>query len=122
MPVNDSFKSKLLSMSTLGNWSRFGASKEKLKIEEGDITIIESSTGHAMKFSSIMNQPLCQPWSNALILKIMGRSHSLSFMLSKLSHKWWFIGQCQLTDLADGYFVVRFQMRDDLEYVLTREP
>ncbi|KAK3204901.1 hypothetical protein Dsin_018947 [Dipteronia sinensis] len=52
----------------------------------------------------------------------MGRPHTLNFMLTKLKPKWQFIGQWQLTDLEDGYFVARFQMREDLEYVLKDGP
>ncbi|KAK3212009.1 hypothetical protein Dsin_016715 [Dipteronia sinensis] len=52
----------------------------------------------------------------------MGRSHTLNFMLSKLTQKWSLIGHWQLTDLGDGYFVARFQMKEDLDYVLTSGP
>ncbi|KAK3184890.1 hypothetical protein Dsin_032176 [Dipteronia sinensis] len=64
-----------------------------------------------MKLSSDLKVQLCKPWSNALILKIMRRPHTLNF-----------IGQWQLRDLEDGYFVVRFQMQEDLDFVLTGGP
>ncbi|KAK3225795.1 hypothetical protein Dsin_005657 [Dipteronia sinensis] len=86
-----SFKSKLMNMSTPNSWFVLGL-KEQLQ----------------------------KPWANALILKNMGRSHTLNFMLSKLSLKWSLIRHWQLIDLGDGYFVARFQMKEDLDYVLTK--
>ena len=120
--ADSSFKSKLLGQSSQGNWSGFGAAKEKLKIEDGDILIDEGLNGPNMRLSEKLKQQLCKPWSNALILKIMGRPHTLSFMITKLRQKWPLIGQWQLTDLEDGYFVARFQMVDDMEFVLTGGP
>ena len=52
----------------------------------------------------------------------MGRPHTLNFMLSRLQNKWQLLGQWQLTDLDDGYFVIRFQNVEDLEFVLTGGP
>ncbi|KAL5833363.1 hypothetical protein ACOSQ3_017037 [Xanthoceras sorbifolium] len=63
-----------------------------------------------MTTSEEAKQQLYRPWENALTLKLMGRSHTLGFM------------QWQLTDLEDGYFVVRFQLKVDLEMVLTGGP
>ncbi|KAH7568757.1 hypothetical protein JRO89_XS06G0045300 [Xanthoceras sorbifolium] len=76
------------------------------------------ATGRDLELKS----KLCKPWANALILKIMGRSHSLNFMIQKLTQKWSLVGQWQLTDLEYGYFVARFQFVVDLEYILTGGP
>ena len=75
-----------------------------------------------MRLSQNLKEQLNKPWANALILKNMGRTHTLSFMLTKLTQKWNLIGQWQLTDLGDGYFVARFQMKEDLDHVLTGGP
>ncbi|KAK2642211.1 hypothetical protein Ddye_023974 [Dipteronia dyeriana] len=95
---------------------------QKLNIDADDIVISEDPNGSMMKLSPKLKEQLQKPWANALILKNMGRSHTLSFMLSKLSLKWSLIGHWQLTDLGDGYFVARFQMKEDLVYVLTNRP
>ncbi|KAK2653253.1 hypothetical protein Ddye_013109 [Dipteronia dyeriana] len=46
----------------------------------------------------------------------------LNFMISKLRQKWSLIGNWRLTDLEYGYFVVRFQMPESLEFGLTGGP
>ncbi|KAK2638984.1 hypothetical protein Ddye_026779 [Dipteronia dyeriana] len=121
-PVSDSFKAKLISTSSSGTWLGFGIGKEKLKIEDGDISIVEGPNGPAMKLFTEFKFHLCITWASALMLTIMGRLHTLNFLLSKLSQKWPLIGQWQHTNLEVGYFVVRFQMLDDLEFVLTGGP
>ncbi|KAK3218143.1 hypothetical protein Dsin_012113 [Dipteronia sinensis] len=103
-------------MSLVCSWSGFGTEKVKLKIGDGDITITERPNGSSMKMSDHLKQQLCKPWVNALILKSMERPHTLNFMLSRLRKKW------QLTDLGEGYYVVRFQRAEDLEFVLTCGP
>ncbi|KAK3229721.1 hypothetical protein Dsin_001602 [Dipteronia sinensis] len=68
------------------------------------------------------NQQINKPWENAIILRNMGRPHTLNFMISKLTQKWSLLGHWQLTDLGESYFVSRFQMKDDLDYVPTSGP
>ncbi|KAL5828217.1 hypothetical protein ACOSQ4_020014 [Xanthoceras sorbifolium] len=123
LPVSDN-KSELLTMSNPGSWSGFGDKKEKLKINEGDITITEGPDGLTMmNISTDLQKRLCKPWENALILKIMGRVHTLNFMKNKLKQKWpLIVGQWQLIDLDDGHFVARFQMKEDRDFVLTGGP
>ncbi|KAK3195831.1 hypothetical protein Dsin_027141 [Dipteronia sinensis] len=109
-------------MASPSSWSGFGASKERLKIEQDDVMISDGPNGPIMKLSPKLKEQLYKPWANALILNNIGRAHTLTFMITKLSQKWTLIGQWQLTDLGEGYFVARFQMKEDLDYVLTSGP
>ncbi|KAK2647581.1 hypothetical protein Ddye_015070 [Dipteronia dyeriana] len=119
-----SFKSKLMSMANPNSWFDLGVNKEKLKIDSDDILMSDGPNGPMtmMKLSSKLKHQLHKPWVNALILKNMGRAHTLSFIITKLTQKWNLIGQWQLTDHGEGYFVARFQMKDDLDHVLTNGP
>ncbi|KAL5852833.1 hypothetical protein ACOSQ3_007951 [Xanthoceras sorbifolium] len=111
-----------MNSSNLDSWVGFGAGREKLKINPGDFQFEEGPNGTELLMSFDIKAQLCKAWSNALICKIMGRPYTLNYMLQKLNQKWSLIGQWQLTDLEDGYFVARFQMDADLEYVLTGGP
>ncbi|KAL5753903.1 hypothetical protein ACOSP7_022123 [Xanthoceras sorbifolium] len=42
--LGESFKKKLMSMASSKSWTGFGAGKEKLKIAEGNITVLEEPT------------------------------------------------------------------------------
>ncbi|KAL5738140.1 hypothetical protein ACOSP7_030901 [Xanthoceras sorbifolium] len=116
-PMGASFKAKI--MGTPSSWSEFDALKEKLNIGQYDVTYVEGSYGSSIRMFAELKEKLQKPWGNALILKCMGRSHTLNFMIQKLQQKWSLIGQWQLTDLENGYFVARFQFKDDLEAILT---
>ncbi|KAK2634118.1 hypothetical protein Ddye_028910 [Dipteronia dyeriana] len=109
-------------MSSPNSWTGFGANNEQLRIEHDDILIFDSPSGPMMKLSLKLNDQLHKPWANALILKIMGCSHTLSFMITKLTQKWILLGKWQLTDIGKGYFMARFHMKEDSEYVLTNGP
>ena len=102
----DSFKSKLMEMSSPSTWNGFGSRMEKLSIGQGDITISEGTNGPVMNLSAQLKEKLHKPWESALILKNMGRPHTPNFMITKLKQKWSLIGHWQLTNLDDGYFVV----------------
>ncbi|KAK0608273.1 hypothetical protein LWI29_028212 [Acer saccharum] len=120
--VTGSFKSKLMSMSCPSSWTDCEANRGKLNIEQDDILVSNGPSGPMMKLSPKLKDQLHKPWANALILKNMGRFHTLGFMTTKLTQKWNLVGQWHLTDLGEGYFVVRFQLKEDLEYVLTNGP
>ncbi|KAK2646829.1 hypothetical protein Ddye_022024 [Dipteronia dyeriana] len=111
-----------MGMSKPYSWAEFATNKEKLQSGQEDIMISDNPNGPMMKLSTNLKEQLHKPWANALILKNMGRSHTLNFMINKLTQKWNLLGQWQLTDLSDGYFVACFQMKEDLVYVLTGSP
>ncbi|KAL5800987.1 hypothetical protein ACOSQ3_032619 [Xanthoceras sorbifolium] len=111
-----------MGSSNPGEWSGFGSGNPPVSINEDDIVYGKGEFGPSMKFSIKLKEKLAKPWSNAVILKIIGRPHSLNFMLQKLRQKWSLVGHWQLTNLEDGYFVARFQFYTDLVYVLTGGP
>ncbi|KAL5823114.1 hypothetical protein ACOSQ4_021014 [Xanthoceras sorbifolium] len=85
---SSSIKLKLMNMaSSCKTWFGFGTGKDKLQINRGDIVIVEGSIGLMMKLSSNLKQQLCKSGLNMLILTIMGRAHTLNFMLQKLRQK-----------------------------------
>ncbi|KAL5739816.1 hypothetical protein ACOSP7_028711 [Xanthoceras sorbifolium] len=87
---NDSFKYKVMNLSS---WQGIRVRKDRLKIEDDDIVLTEGLYGPDVILSDELKKKLSKPWTNALILKIMGRSYSLNFMIQKLRQKWNLIGQ-----------------------------
>ncbi|KAL5840076.1 hypothetical protein ACOSQ4_012684 [Xanthoceras sorbifolium] len=117
-----SFKTTLMGMSSPTYWQGLGCRKERLRLGQGDLKYVEGSDGTEILFSEDLKKRLQKPWDNALILKNMGRPHSLNFMLAKLKQKWPLAGHWQLMDMEGGYFVARFQLKADLDMVLTEGP
>ncbi|XP_020421299.1 uncharacterized protein LOC18774519 [Prunus persica] len=65
---------------------------------------------------------LCRPWKNALIIKLLGRSHTYNYLHDRLHQKWSLKGEWKLIDLVNDYFVVKFELEEDLNFVLTGGP
>ncbi|KAK2642539.1 hypothetical protein Ddye_024302 [Dipteronia dyeriana] len=91
-----SFKTKLLSASSPDSWKGFGTGKQKLTIEDGDISYLDGPNGTLMKLSEELKLKLCKPWENALILKrpnFVPREEEITRMpvwvrLSRLPMEW----------------------------------
>ena len=66
------------------SWFGSGNTKEKLKIDREVILITKGLNGPVMTLSANLKEQLQKPWANALILKNMGRAHTLNFMIAKL--------------------------------------
>lgn len=51
---------------------------------------------------------LRKPWARALIVKVFGRTISFRFLQQKLDDLWNLDKGCELIDLDEGYYIVRF--------------
>ncbi|CAI0389681.1 unnamed protein product, partial [Linum tenue] len=58
---------------------------------------------------------LCQPWRKTLIVRLLGRSISYSYLVSQLRWKWRPIGSLEVMDLNNDTFLATFG--DDQDYL-----
>ena len=59
-----------------------------------------------------------KPWSNALIIKLYGRTVGFNVLQNKLNFLWKRAGRLDCVDLGENFYSVRFSLREDLEAVL----
>lgn len=90
--------------------------------DEEDVTIAREERGPCIQFSDRAMSRLCKPWQNALIIKLLGRSHTYNYLQARLQQKWSLKGGWNLIDLVNDYFVVKFDLEEDLNFVLTGGP
>lgn len=60
-----------------------------------------------------------------MIVKLIGKpnfENAYKFMFNSLNRKWVTKGPWQLVDLPNGFFVVKFQLFEDMDYVLCGGP
>nr|POE44771.1 uncharacterized protein CFP56_77615 [Quercus suber] len=76
----------------------------------------------AIKLSKDTKKRLRERWCKAVIVKLVGRSVSFSYMQSKLNQVWKPEGKMDVVDLSYGFFLVRFFSKEDLNSVLRRGP
>lgn len=118
----DTLMNKVPQMMNLGvDINSLSETHEELNDDE-DVLISKGDRGPSIKFSERAMSCLCKPWQNALIIKLLGRSHTYNYMLTKLQQKWSLKGGWKLVDLVNDYFVVRFDLEEDLNFVLTGGP
>ncbi|CAL2278991.1 unnamed protein product [Prunus armeniaca] len=87
-----------------------------------DVVISRGDRGPSIQFSDRAMDRLCRPWKNALIIKLLGRSHTYNYLRDRLHQKWSLKGEWKLIDLVNDYFVVKFELEEDLNFVLTGGP
>lgn len=61
-------------------------------------------------------------WSNALIVKVIGKTVGHQFMSTRLLSLWKPIGRMECVDLGEGFFLIRFSIREDHVRVLKDGP
>ncbi|BFG36374.1 hypothetical protein CerSpe_226480 [Prunus speciosa] len=90
--------------------------------DDDDVVISRGEKGLSIQFSDRAMDRLSQPWKHALIIKLLGRSHAYNYIHDRLQQKWSLKGDWKLIDLVNDYFVVKFDLEEDLIFVLTGGP
>ena len=76
----------------------------------------------AIKLSKDTKRCIRKPWSKAIIMKLVGRSVSFSYMQNKLNQLWKPEGRMDCVDLSYGFFLIQFYSKEDLSDVLKQGP
>lgn len=121
-----SFKDKLMNKMSMAK--NFGVDVNSLEADyddlndEEDVVTSCEERGPGIQFSKKAMTRLCEPWQHALIIKLLGRPHTYNFLHARLQQKWNLKGGWKLIDLVNDYFVVKFDLEEDLNSVLTGGP
>lgn len=75
-----------------------------------------------VKLSKETKSQIRKPWSRTIIVKLVGRSVSFSYMQNKLVQLWRPVGRMDCLDLSYGVFLVHFLSKEDLDLVLEKGP
>lgn len=94
-------------------------------LEDADVQVSEGPGGPDIRFSQKVEAKLNFEWNCAVIVKLMGKPNSenaYKFMFDGLNRKWVTKGPWQLVDLPNGFFAVKFQLFEDMDYALCNGP
>lgn len=94
-------------------------------LEDDDVQVSECPRGPDIRFSQKVEAKLNFEWNCAVIVKLMGKPNSenaYKFMFEGLNRKWVTKGPWQLMDLPNGFFAVKFQLFEDMDYALCNGP
>ena len=67
-------------------------------------------------------QRLCEPWVDALIIKILGKFVGYQVLQEKLQRLWKLSGGFEMRDVGHGYYMVKFDNESDREKVIVGGP
>lgn len=76
----------------------------------------------AIKLTRETKSRIRRPWSNALIIKLYGRTVGFNFLQSKLNIMWKPLGRLDSIDLGKDFYTVRFSVKEDMDAVLKNGP
>ena len=76
----------------------------------------------AVKLSRETKLRIREPWSKAIIVKLVGRTVGFNFLQNKLNQLWKPTGRLDCVDLGNDFFLARFYSKEDLDVVLKRGP
>ncbi|XP_052299741.1 uncharacterized protein LOC107177420 [Citrus sinensis] len=92
------------------------------ELEEEDVTFREEEPMPYIAFSSRIHDRLVEPWEHFVVVKTLGRNlgyRALSFRLNKV---WSSTTSFDIIDLANDYFLIRFNNAKDVEFALMEGP
>ncbi|CAL1377735.1 unnamed protein product [Linum trigynum] len=75
-----------------------------------------------LKISPGFKERLCLPWKKTLVLRLLGRSVSYTYLCSQLRWKWRPVGNLDIMDLNNQTFLVTFNNDQDYLHALTGGP
>ncbi|GKV26879.1 hypothetical protein SLEP1_g36097 [Rubroshorea leprosula] len=119
-----SYRDKLIydgSFETLDEDLSFDAIPEYLD-EDSDIDDDPDDPTPIILFSKEEKRRMREPWKNALIVKTFGKPVGYNFLYGSLKAQWKPAGKWDCIDLGYDFFLVRFQVHEDLSKVINGGP
>lgn len=98
---------------------------EDLEMTDEDCAFTAGKHGLNVSFSKKVHNKLDYDWRCAVVVKLIGKPNSVNafdFMLGGLRRKWKLKGGWGLIDLPNDYYIVKFNLEEDMNSVLCGGP
>ncbi|XP_062028817.1 uncharacterized protein LOC133744790 [Rosa rugosa] len=98
---------------------------EDFEFNDDDCTYSQGKHGQNVSFSEKVHNKLDFEWRCVVVVKLMGKPNSTNtfdFMLRGLRRKWHVKGGWQLIDLPNDFYIVKFNLEEDMNYALCGGP
>ncbi|CAN1176737.1 hypothetical protein LINPERHAP2_LOCUS32704 [Linum perenne] len=99
-----------------------GSNKDWIPMGTHDITTSISNGIKSLSLSREFKEKLCKPWSNSVVVRLLGKSVGYSFLCHRLHAIWKPMGNIHIVDLDKNYFMVKFANDQDYFKALTGGP
>ncbi|XP_039039738.1 uncharacterized protein LOC120177789 [Hibiscus syriacus] len=99
-----------------------GINDDEIVVLDEDYVIDKSDAFPTIKFSEKVHDQIDKNMRNVIIVRLLGRMIGYKALLNRIQALWKPIGEIQLIDLENNYFLVKFADEDDYTKVLTEGP
>ncbi|KAJ1426110.1 hypothetical protein SESBI_10495 [Sesbania bispinosa] len=99
-----------------------GDSGDEFMSEEEENEDNQMSRCPVVKISKEERKRVCRPWKHWVIVKLLGKKVGLKFMLLRLEKLWCPLGEMEVIDLENDYFLIRFPNFNDFNHVFEGGP
>nr|POE77266.1 uncharacterized protein CFP56_29768 [Quercus suber] len=118
-----SYKDKLVGVIPGAFAQAFGFdSSMQEDVESDGEEEVEQDGNIRISFSKEEKVRMRAPWQKALIIKTFGRRMAFSFLVERVRKMWNPCGGMDCIDLGYDYFLVRFELAEDVDTILTGGP
>ncbi|KAL4284707.1 hypothetical protein GQ457_16G009890 [Hibiscus cannabinus] len=93
-----------------------------VEVTDDDVLIGGDSVIPEIRFSDKVHEAIDRKLSKSIIIRLLGKSISYRALLNRIQSLWNPLGEIQLIDLDNEYFLVRFAKEEDYVRVLTGGP
>lgn len=90
--------------------------------DSGDDSFDDNIDGSCIKLSREEKHIVWLAWRKTLIVKVLGRPISYTYLCNRLKQLWSLTRSFQAVDLGNGYFCIKFSHHPDYEHVLCDGP
>ncbi|EOY22292.1 Uncharacterized protein TCM_014510 [Theobroma cacao] len=105
------------------NGEAFDDEEEEVEVPKSDEEDTDRKIGGPyIQFTREEKLRIWKPWKNTLIVKLLGRNISYTYLCTRVKQMWALLGDFQAVDLENGLYCFRFDNKSDYLQVLTDGP
>ncbi|CAN1132958.1 hypothetical protein LINPERHAP2_LOCUS7365 [Linum perenne] len=93
-----------------------------IPVGANDIVLTASNGIKALNLSEEFKEKLCKPWSNSVVVRLLGRNIGYTYLCHRLRAIWKPVGNMHIVDLDRNCFMIKFSIEQDYFKALTGGP
>ncbi|CAN1189277.1 hypothetical protein LINPERHAP2_LOCUS39801 [Linum perenne] len=105
-----------------GQYSSPSSVQQWIPVGEKDIVPLVRNGIKSLNLSKDFKDKLCKPWSNMVIVRLLGKNIGYSYLCHRLHAIWKPLGDLHIVDLDRNCFLVKFAQEQDYFKALTGGP
>jgi hypothetical protein len=119
-------KKKLSFRDILTEGQELNHAKEKVDLIAKGLMKVSLEGGNRLlpmvTMDDTLFQDLCNPWKEALVIKLLGKNVGFNLMKDRLQKLWRLTGGFEIMDVDNGFYMVKCELLADREKIVSEGP